>query len=179
MIRRFLTSGALRRAARDERGVTALEFALIAPIFLSILLATLQVFVVYLAKTQLQLATEYAARLVLTNQTATANYNTEALFKTALCSQVAIILQCQSGVYVSLQPATITSVPTAAPSLTYSASGGVSNTFPYNPGDAGNVMVLQTLYQLPVIAGPLFSFATQANGTLLLTSTVVFINEPH
>ena len=38
-------------------------------------------------------------------------------------------------------------------------------------------MVLQVMYLLPVVSGPLFKFAT-SNGQVQLVSTLVFKNEP-
>jgi Flp pilus assembly protein TadG len=178
-----------RRAARSSRGLwsrgwrnpvgtTAVEFALIAPIFISIVLGIIQVAIVWFAKTELQSATETAARLVLTGQTSATAYNTQAKFLNALCANLPVIFQC-SQVMISLVPqASISSVSTATPTLTYNSSGGVTNTFGYSPGTYGQIMVLQVLYQLPVVAAPLFNFSTQSNGSLLLAATVVFENEP-
>ena len=72
----------------------------------------------------------------------------------------------------------MSSVDTSAPTLTYNGAGAVTNTFTYNPGAYGEVMVLQVLYQFPVVGAALFNFSTQSNGTLLMVATVVFENEP-
>jgi Flp pilus assembly protein TadG len=166
------------RGWRDRGGVSAVEFALVAPIFISIVLGIIQVAIVWFAKTELQSATEAAARLVLTGQTSATAYNTQAKFLNALCANLPVIFQC-GQVMINLAPqASISSVSTATPTLTYNSSGAVTNTFSYNPGTYGQIMVLQVLYQLPVVAAPLFNFSTQSNGSLLLTATVVFENEP-
>ena len=168
----------LSRGWRDRSGTTAGEFAIIAPIFFSIVLGVIQVAIVWFAKTELQSATESAARLVLTGQTSATAYNTQAKFLNALCANLPVIFQC-SQVMISLAPqASISSVSTATPTLTYNSSGVVTNTFGYNPGTSGQIMVLQVLYQLPVVGAPLFNFSTQSNGSLLVTATVVFENEP-
>jgi len=162
---------------RDIAGATAVEFALIAPLMLSILLGILQVAVVWFAKTELFSGTQAAARLVLTGQT-TSTYNTQAKFLSALCGNLPVIFQC-SDIMINLAPqASISSVNTGTPTLTYNSSGAVTNSFSYNTGGYGDVMVLQVMYQFPVIAAPLFNFSTQANGNLLLIATVVFQNEP-
>ncbi len=166
------------RAWRDRRGATAAEFAAIAPMFIALMLGILQVAVVWVAKTELQTATETAARLVFTGQTSSSSYNTETKFLDALCANLPIIFQC-SGVMLNLAPQTsMSSVDTSAPTLTYNGAGAVTNTFTYNPGAYGEVMVLQVLYQFPVVGAALFNFSTQSNGTLLMVATVVFENEP-
>jgi len=104
--------------------------------------------------------------------------STEATFQTALCANLPVIIQC-SGVMINLQPqASLSAVSTAPPALTYDGSGNVTNTFNYNPGTTNQVMVLQVMYQLPVVAGYLFDFASQSNGSILLVATYVFENEP-
>ena len=165
------------RARRDERGLAAVEFALTVPIFIAIVFGTLQAAVVWFAKTELQSAVGDAARLVFTNQAQASGF-TETTFQNAICAELPVIFSC-SNLMVSLSPqASISSISTAAPTLTYNASGAVTNTFPYSPGTYGEVMVLQVLYQFPVIGGPLFSYSTQANGSLLMVATAVFQNEP-
>jgi Flp pilus assembly protein TadG len=162
---------------RDASGATAVEFAAIAPMMLAILLGVLQVALVWFAKTELFSATQSAARLVFTGQTAS-TYNSQAKFLNALCANLPVIFQC-SGIMINMAPqASISSVSTATPTLTYNSSGAVTNTFAYNAGTNDSVMVLQVMYQFPVIAAPLFNISTQANGTLLLVATVVFQNEP-
>jgi hypothetical protein len=66
---------------------------------------------------------------------------------------------------------------TSTPTLTYNANGSVSNAWTTNFGTAGSLMVLQVMYQFPAIQGPLFSLSTQSNGTALMISTAVFVNE--
>ena len=166
------------RGWRDRAGTSAAEFAMVMPIFISIVLGIIQVAIVWFAKTELRSATETAARLVLTGQTNATAYNTQAKFLTALCANLPVVFQC-SQVMINLAPqASISSVSTATPTLTYNSSGTVTNTFGYNTGTYGQIMVLQVLYQLPVVGAPLFNFSTQSNGSLLLTATVVFENEP-
>ena len=75
--------------------------------------------------------------------------------------------------FSALQTANGTSTPT----LNYNGSGAVSNTWSANFGTPGSIMVLQVMYQFPMIGASLFNFGTQANGTDLLISTAVFINE--
>jgi len=164
------------RAHRDQSGATAVEFAFIAPIFVGFLLALLQIAVVWFAKAELQNGTEAAARLVLTGQAQSRGF-TQAQFASALCADLPTIFNC-SGLMFNLQPQTsITSVNTTAPTLTYDSNGNVTNSWVYNPGTGGQIMVMQVMYQFPVIAGPLFNFSTQSNGTLLLVATTVFRDE--
>jgi Flp pilus assembly protein TadG len=164
------------RGRRDQSGVAAIEFAFIAPIFLGFMLALLQIAVVWFAKVELENGTEAAARLVLTGQAQSQGF-TRAQFASALCGDLPVIFNC-SGLMFNLQPQTsITAVNTTAPTLTYGANGKVTNTWAYIPGTGGQIMVLQVLYEFPVIAGPLFGFSSQPDGALLMVATTVFRNE--
>ena len=57
-----------RRLASDEAGSPAVEFALVSPIFIAVVLATLQAGSIFLAKAYFESGAEQAARIVLTNQ---------------------------------------------------------------------------------------------------------------
>jgi Flp pilus assembly protein TadG len=69
----------------DETGSPAVEFALVFPIFIGIVLATLQAASIFLVKAFFESAAEEAARVVLTNQTSTL---TAAQFQTEVCNQL-------------------------------------------------------------------------------------------
>ncbi len=127
-LRKIIDAGlrAARAFARRQDGGPAVEFALIAPIFIVTMLATLQVAVIYLANAYLETAAEDAARLVLTNQTGSM---TAAQFQTALCNNITALFNC-SNIMVSLAPATsTTSISTAAP--TFNSNGTLANSLPY------------------------------------------------
>jgi len=176
---------ALMRMARDRKGSTLVEFGLIAPGFIAMILFLLQVTVIYSAAAVLQEGTENAARLVLTGQAKSSGMTTAASFTTALCgnAKINIFFSC-SGLMVNLVDATAAPSPTtlaqdaAAPTLTFNAHGAVSNNFGYGLGAQGDIMVLQVMYQWPAYAAKLMNMSTQSNGNVLLVATVVFRNEP-
>ena len=72
------------KLAGDETGSPAVEFALVFPIFIAVVLATLQAASIFLVKAFFESAAEEAARVVLTNQTETL---TAAQFQTEVCNQ--------------------------------------------------------------------------------------------
>jgi Flp pilus assembly protein TadG len=155
-----------------ERGTTAIEFALIAPVFLSIVLAGLALGLALLARAQLDEATQKGVRAV---QVGVAT--TQAQLKTAICNAIGGLIDC-SGLMINLNSYnSLASMNTATPALTYDGSGHVTNNWAANFGPSGSIMVLQVMYQYPVLSGPLFNFASQGNGALLLASTQVFVQE--
>ena len=60
-------------------------------------------------------------------------------------------------------------------------SNGNVMTLAWAPGNPGDIVVLQIMYQWPVVGGPLgFSLSSpNRNGNRLLMSTAVFKNEPY
>lgn len=182
-LRRIFAAG--RRAAaafaRRQDGGPALEFALVAPIFIVLLLATLQVAIIYLANAYLETAAEDAARMVLTNNAVTTTNGqttpmTAAQFKAAVCSEITTLFTC-GNIMVSLAPAaSTTSISTAAPA--FKANGTLQNALPFTMPSSGQIAVLQVIYQWPVIGLPLgWNFANLGNGTFLMMSTQVFTVE--
>jgi Flp pilus assembly protein TadG len=159
--------------ARRQGGSPAVEFALVAPIFIVLIFATAQVAIIYLANAYLETAAEEAARLVLTNQ---ATSMTASQFQTALCGNITTLFTC-SNVMVNLAPATSdTSIVTAAPP--FNSNGTLKNALTYTQPTPGQIAVLQVIYQWPVIGLPLgWNFANLGNGTSLMMSTQVFIVE--
>jgi Flp pilus assembly protein TadG len=171
-LRRLFRAG--RRAAAAfvgrQDGSPAAEFAMVAPIFIVVIYATVQCAIIYICNAYLETATEEAARTVLTNQ---ATSMTAAQFKTAVCNNMPALFNC-SGVIVGLQPATsATSISTAAP--TFNSNGTLANSMPYQQPTQGQIGVLQVVYQWPVLGLPLgWNFANLGNGTYLMMSTQVF-----
>jgi Flp pilus assembly protein TadG len=165
------------RLLRSQRGMAAVEFAMVAPIFLGMMLGILQITLIYFAKETLETVTEAAARGVLTGQVQSAGL-TQAQFQTAVCASVPALFKC-SGLMVDLQPATsLSTVNTSEPTLTFDANGNVTNSWQFKPGASGNIMVLRVMYQWPLFTGPLgLNLANLSNGNLLIMATAVFKNE--
>ena len=164
--------------ARDSRGATAVEFALVAAPFLALIIALIQTFIVFFAQELLESVVRQSARLVMTGQVQSAQM-TQSAFKQKVCDQIVILFNC-SGIMVDMQVATSwTSANTAMPSLTFDATGAVTNTWQFNPGDSGDIVVLRVMYVWPVMLGPLgFNLSNLSNGNRLIMASAAFQNEP-
>jgi Flp pilus assembly protein TadG len=168
-----------RKLGGDDAGSPAVEFALVFPIFIAIVLATLQAGTIFLAKAYFESGAEQAARVVLTNQTASL---TVAQFKTEVCSQLTALFDCgQLTVELEPLPAGTTNLKALLP--TFDAHGNVVGAPPVDVGTNAAVsctdMLLVMMYPWPVHGGPLgLNFANMGNGKMLMTSTQVFRTEP-
>ncbi len=165
-----------RKLARCDGGATAVEFALVSPVIIAILLAALQIGVVFLAKSALETATESAARYVLTNQ---ANALTQAQFQTEVCNFTYGALFNCNNLIVQLGPAPSSASQISASLPQFSTAGVLQNPTGYAISPAPTKMMLVVMYKWPLIVGPLgLYFATFSDGTLLMTSTQIFQIEP-
>jgi len=167
---------AILRFAVATRAATAVEFAIVAAPFIALLMAILQVGVVFIAQQVLQTATNQAARLIMTGQAQNGNM-TAAQFQQTICTDATSLFNC-SGIFVNVQ--------------TFSSFSGVAMTNPvqngtfsntnlqYTPGGSGDIVVAQVFYQWPVYLGPLgFNISNLNNNKLLLVGTAAFRNEPY
>src|SRR6185503_11284922 len=83
----------LNRFRRAEKGVAAVEFAIIAIPFFLLLYAVIDTSLVYFATTTLENGIAAAGRQIKTGQAQKANM-TQAQFRTLICNQISMLLKC-------------------------------------------------------------------------------------
>ncbi len=167
----------LRRFRRDRRGTTAVEFALVAPVFFALLFAILEAGIMFFAGQVLETVTQESARMILTGKAQTASY-TSAQFAAYVCSQVPALFTCsQISIDVESYPS-FSSVDVSNP---IDNSGNfVSNNLHYSPGGPGDIVVVRLFYQWPLIVTGLGWHPSNLAGNMrLLVGTAAFKNEPY
>src|SRR5579872_1426000 len=98
-----------RNLLRNESGAALVEFALVAPPFLLLLLGIVELGLTLFTQTVLDGATRTAARLVRTGQVQQGASSVAAqltAFQTTLCSSLSVLLSqsaCAQNVYVDLE----------------------------------------------------------------------------
>jgi Flp pilus assembly protein TadG len=167
------------RLVSSDSGATAVEFALVAAPFLALLVGLFQTALVFLAGRELDEAVAQASRSIMTGQAQTSSM-TQTQFNTAVCQNIYALFNC-NNLMVNVQTySSFSSANTSAPTLSYNAQGQVTNSWTYSPGGPGDIVVVQVMYQWPVVLGPLgFNLSNLANGDRLLMSTAAFKNEPY
>jgi Flp pilus assembly protein TadG len=168
----------LMRFLRGREGGAATEFALVAAPFIALVLAILQVGLIYFAQQALETDVEASARQVLTGQ-ALSQGLTQSQFANVVCTNNPGLFTC-GNFMIDLQPATsFANAVVTAPTLTFDSSGKVTNAWQYNLGGPNQIMVMRVMYMWPVFLGPLgLNLVDVSNNTHLLMSTAVFRNEP-
>ena len=169
----------LRAFSRDETAATAVEFAMLITPLLFLILASLQMGIIFFATQCLQSAAMGAGRELMTGTVQKAG-QTQTQFQNTVCANAPVLFTC-NNIMVDVQSASSYSTISTAPlTPTYDASGNVTNHWAYSPGGAGNIVILRLMYNWPVVAGPLLpGLANQSNGDRLLVATSVFKNEPY
>ena len=168
-----------RQFAICKKASAAVEFGLVAAPFFALLMALFQTALVFFAGRVLDVTTLQASRYILTGQAQNANY-TQANFATYVCNNTFALFNCNNFMINVQTYANFASASTAAPTITYNKSGQVTNTWTYSPGGPNDIVVVQVMYQWPIVLGPLgFNLSNLANGDRLLMSTAVFKNEPY
>ena len=166
----------LRHFARQNRGAAAIEFALVVIPFIAMLFAIIETAIVFFATQVLETAVADSARLILTGQAQNGGFN-QASFKNAVCARISGLFDCSTGIYVDVRTfADFQSVSMTSP---VDASGNMVNNFVYQPGTAGQIVVVRLFYQWPIymqIWNP--SLTNMAGNKRLLVATAAFRNEP-
>jgi Flp pilus assembly protein TadG len=115
-IAKRLRRSVARPIAKNEDGVTAIEFAMIAPVFFFLMGSLMETGIMLFAEYVMQTSVQEAARFVRTGQAQTAG-TTSAAFKTKICDTATVISNCSARVTVSMiSRASFAQLATAVPS---------------------------------------------------------------
>lgn len=172
----------VRAFGRDDRGVTAIEFGILALPFFTVILAILQTTIMFLAAQVLDSAVEDASRRIRTgeaqNYTLTdfRNYMCGYTFGLLDCTQIQIKTQILTGFgnVTTTVPQDCTTTPTTCTWTT--GWQGVDS------GATGcrAVMQVSAYYRYPLIVVlPYFNLKNQPDNYRLLSAIRVFRNEPY
>ena len=170
----------LRRFRRDRNGSAAVEFSMIAIPFFMMMFAIIETTIVFFANQVLETATQDTARLIMTGQAQLASMNA-ATFKTNFCTKLtagnqSTLFNCDAvEIDVKSYPQ-FSNIPTLTDPIT---NGNYVSSTGYSPGHAGDIVVVRTFYQWPLVVTGLGYNPGNLNGNKrLLVSTAAFKNEP-
>jgi Flp pilus assembly protein TadG len=177
-IERSIACATACRFIRQQDGAAAVEFAMVAAPFLAMVFAILETAMVFFAGQALETAGSDSARLIMTGQAQTQNFD-QAKFKGAVCDRIYGLFNCAGGLYVDVKNySSFAAINTSKP---LDAAGNLqTTTFGYQPGGPCNIVVVRLMYQWPVYVSLLgLNLADSAGNKRLLMSTVAFRNEPY
>jgi Flp pilus assembly protein TadG len=164
---------------RRRDGAIAVEFALIAGPLIFLIFCVVDLAFVLLISSTLDAAMSGGARLVRTGQMQQSSTNTVTNLKSKVCAQMAW-MQSDCLQHLNLDVRTYSSFTAAATPPNPVSNGKFDpSVLAYSPGAQGDVVVVRGYYQWPLFT-PFLSQALSAlgNGSVVITSTVAFKNEP-
>ncbi|WP_423069260.1 TadE/TadG family type IV pilus assembly protein [Devosia sp. CN2-171] len=176
-----------RQFGCDERGVTAIEFGILALPFFTIIGATLETAMIFLAGQVLDSAVQDTARLVRTGQAQTAEWDGDD-YRAAICDRLYGMFDCTNGpnARMRVNVAVIEDFSEAAIGYPLEIDDDCTAVTcdwtlesDYVPGVGADVVLVRAYYKWPTIINlPGFNFGTLPDGSRLLGSSRVFRNEP-
>jgi Flp pilus assembly protein TadG len=165
------------RFFRSNSGVAAVEFGLVAAPFLVLLIAILETALMFFAQRLLDETTEEASRYILTGQAQMSDM-TQSAFAKYVCENTFALFNCSKFMINVQNYNSFAAANTAAPTLNFNAQGQVTNQWAYSPGNPGDIVIVQVMYEWPVIGLLGFNIANIGANQSLLVSTAIFKNEP-
>jgi Flp pilus assembly protein TadG len=167
----------LARFRRDARGVTAIEFGLVAVPFFALMFAILETALVFFAGQALETAIGNSARLIRTGQ-AQQEAMSAADFRTSICDQVFQLFDCEAGLQLDVRIFPTFDSITLTPPFDDDGALDVDD-FTYEIGDAGDIVVVRAFYEWPVIVTMLGNdLSNYGTNKHLLAAAAAFKNEP-
>ncbi|WP_068311811.1 TadE/TadG family type IV pilus assembly protein [Polycladidibacter hongkongensis] len=169
------------RFAKDNRGVTAVEFALVAPVFFLLIVGILEVGLLLFSNQMLDHATHETARLVRTGQ---AVGSTKEDLRAYFCEK-SVHMFCRKGsqedLVISVQPYDSFSKIGDVPPPKYDPETGswTPEDTAFNVGGSATIMLLRVSYRKQMLTKKFVElFSADSSGSLVITSAAVFRNEP-
>lgn len=172
-VKRLCKVRSFRRLWRRDDGAVAIEFAMVALPFFALLMVNIETALVFFAGQTLETAVADSSRLILTRQAQNLDYNG---FKADVCTRIHALFDCANGIQMDVR--TINSFSGADLSKPLDANGNLNISPTYQPGAAGQIVVVRVVYKWPIWAQFFgISLSDMAGGYKLLMATAVFRNE--
>lgn len=167
--------GILQRLRADNSGATAIEFGIVAAPFFALMLALIEVSLVFFANFTLENAVDQASRMIRTGQAQEQGFS-EAQFKQTVCDNVTGVYDCMAGLKLDvLKFDDFTGVNLPDP---LDGNGELRTNFTFDMGVGGNVVIVRAFYEWSLIANFPGGLGNMPGGGRLLVATAAFRNEP-
>jgi Flp pilus assembly protein TadG len=166
-----------RAFLRDERGVTVIEFSILALPFFTVIFAILQTAIMFLTRQVLDSALEDASRLIRTGQAAGFSLSD---FRTDVCDATYNLLDCSQ---IQLKSEVLSNFSTGGTAPVVQSCDVATCTWTmtqsFDPGKGRSVMQVSAYYRYPLIVVlPYFNLKNQPDNYRLMSAVRVFRNEP-
>ena len=166
--------------ARDDRGVTAIEFAFLGLPFFTIIFAILETAMMFFASQVLDSAVEDASRMIRTGQAQSSGYGMSN-FRTLMCGYTFNLFGDCSAIKIKVTVISNFSSATTNPTVQTCTATTCTWTLTeaYAAGLGRDVVQVSAFYRWPLLVVlPYFNLKNQPDNYRLISATRVFRNEP-
>jgi Flp pilus assembly protein TadG len=164
----------LGRFGKDERGVAAIEFAMVALPFFFIVFAIIETALATTAGVLLNNAVNQAARQVMTGEVQKGDMDA-AGFRERICGDISAMMSCSR---LKLDMRTFPAGERIPEEIKIKKGSVDDGGFCFDPGSQESITVLRAYYEWPWTTGMLSKLAEGTNGNQILSSMAAFMNEP-
>lgn len=166
----------LNRFRRETRGVTAIEFAIVALPFFVTILGTFENSVLYVAQQTLENAVVETSRLVRTGRVIEEDID-EVEFRARVCDMIDVMMTCDARLEIDVR--VFTQFAGLNPPPPQDANGDWNPLLTFDPGAAGDIILMRVFYEWSMLTPVLAEIVTgEADGSLILVASAAFRNEP-
>jgi Flp pilus assembly protein TadG len=169
-----------RHYRRSQSGVTAIEFAMVAPPFFALMMAIFEVGIMLFSEYVIEHGVSRAARMIRTGEVQTANM-TSAEFKAVVCGNLAGYLDCATKLYVDVRAFDDFDLVSLPDALTPEGelTSAVTTGSQFQPGDPFQVVVVRVYYPWTLFTPGMSQMSNMSNGRRLIAAGAAFRNEPY
>lgn len=183
--RSWLGRRVLKALSRDKRGVTAVEFALLAPLFFAMILSLFETGILLTRIAMVDHAVNVISKRVYTGEVTkgvAAGTISQSDIEDAVCEVTsAVIPNCKSEITVELTEITALSSLPASDAACQDSTLELTPTVNFSPGDANSVVFMRVCVTVDLMTPGLglgLKLIKTSSGRFELISSVAFLNEP-
>lgn len=163
---------------RNERGVTMVEFAIVAVPFFLLLFGILELGFILWGTYDLENATHDTARLIKTGQVQSGATSPDQ-FRDRICNHTTLLPNCTSRLQVDVRSYPSMSAMQSDPPQPLDGDGNLQGSFNWNTGGPSSIVLVSAFYPWPLFnLTTSLAMSNMANGDRLLRTSVAFRNEP-
>jgi Flp pilus assembly protein TadG len=169
-----------RQYRRSQSGVTAIEFAMVAPPFFALMMAIFEVGIMLFSEYVIENGVGNASRMIRTGEVQAASMGAPE-FRALVCGNLANYLDCETDLLIDVRAFNdFDEVNLAAP-LTEEGelSDDITVNSRFEPGDPVQVVVVRVYYAWSLFAPGMTYMANMSDGRRLLAAGAAFRNEPY
>ncbi len=175
----------LKALSRDKRGVTAVEFTLLAPVFFAMILSLFEIGILFTRIAMVDHAVNVVSKMVYTGQVTegvAAGTISQSDIEAAVCDITGVVIpDCESEITVELTEITSLSALPTSDAACEDATLDLDPAVTFNPGVANSVVFMRVCLTVDLITPGLgfgLSLIKTSTNRYELISSAAFLNEP-